>query len=367
VIHAILVDDSEEDLKHAGRLTTERFSCGGIQPPDRVEDLAAIVADRHAEGTCNVVLLDYRLDAEVAAADGARRNYRGGTAAAAIRESAPNIPIVLVTTEPKLRGNLSSRPKVEALFDHTILKSRLANRQERPSIVAELISLAEGFRTIASASGSGWKRLAAIAGLESEDRLLSLGEAHPPDDPSSVASWLLTEALRYPGPLVDSRSAAALLGLSEKAFERSEVQAAISSAAYCGAFAGSHRRWWAEALHRWVSRLQRQHAQTGDSDRRSAIATHLGLTRNQLRAAACVWCGSEDAVRACAICRSPVDPQHCIPAAVDERPRWADDAYVCFTCVERGRDHQAVYAASAMAIVDAIRSGTLRPDGQADG
>jgi CheY-like chemotaxis protein len=82
-----------------------------------------------------VVMLDYRLDD----ADEAS-NFRGGSIAAALRDSdnTRDVPLVLFTTEAKLKTWVESRPGTQDLFDWRVLKGEIT--EERLAIIRERLA-----------------------------------------------------------------------------------------------------------------------------------------------------------------------------------------------------------------------------------
>ncbi len=308
------------------------------------------------------MLLDYRLDAEATAA-GKRRGYRGGSIAAVLKEHIPDMPIVLVTTEHKFRKNLTGKPEVRRLFDHTVLKQRIASRSERPQVVLELTELATGFREIREATGSGWSRVTGLLRAGNDARsVTALALASPPAGTTEIAQWILHGFIAYPGLLVDEADAAAMLGVAASSMRRSEVRNVLAACAYDGPFSRWHERWWRGRLQRWLTAIASDRQGIAGEERAPVIAKHLDVSRNIVRSATCVWCGGRNVVRACTLCRQAVDPQHALPALVDERPRWVDNATLCFECIQRGRVSTAHFQPGTEQIAASIQSGRLRPE-----
>ncbi len=358
-VHGVLVDDSEEDLKYADRLSRDRFVCQSLPPPPTTEELRREVEQRRANALCDIVLLDYRLDAEGTATAGQKRPYRGGTVAALLKEYMPDLPVVLITTEEKLRQSLTGKPQVRNLFDHQILKQRLVDRGTRDAVVRELVDLAVGFKAIASDKGRGWRKVTTLLRADDDSPIVEgLEFTDPPAGTTEIAQWVLHGLLAHPGPLLDRDDARALLGLAPAAFQRAEVQDGISSARYNGVFGASHERWWRNRLQRWLSNANDGKVPSG-GERARVIAKALESSHQAIRPAICIWCGGHQVARACALCRQTVDPQHGLVAQVDDRPRWADNAVVCFDCISTGRADGLRFQPGTDPIVRALQTGAL--------
>jgi hypothetical protein len=356
---AVIVDDNASDLTYADRLTRDGLDCLGIEPPKSSEDLRYEIDRLFKSGECDVLLLDYRLDAEKVST-GERRNYRGGSAAAEIRERIPDLPIVLVTTEPKFRANLRNKSDVMRLFDHTVLKSELASRHNRKRVVLELRDLASGYQSIRIDQTNGWKRITnALNDKGGPGWIEDIPTKLIPSGTSEIARFILEELLAFPGLLIDEAEACAILGITPTAFHRDDLQRELAHAKYDGVFSNWHPRWWRWRLQDWISSLSKSPTDTERPERARLISKRLKLTAGGLRSATCVWCGQTNVALTCSICRQAVDPTHGLRAVIDLRPSWCDPAFVCYECIQNAKDTDALFRPEAMQIVKAIRTGEL--------
>lgn len=359
-VSAVFVDDDEEDRRYAQRLTTAGLECSAVVPPDELRSLVATIKERSKNGSCDIVLLDYRLDAKAVEPSGHRVSYRGAQAAAAIREKLPDLPLVLVTTEPKLRATLAHSPGLRALFDHEVLKKRLADRAERPQVVLELTELAVGFRRIRDSSRSDWSGIATLLGAGAED-LADVARSQLPVGVTGIGGWILDQLLEFAGPLVDADDAAARLGIAGSSFRRPEVQSAIEPMRYAGPFESWRVRWWTRDLERWLGSIRTDEDDPVEDNRSRAIARALKLSGHVIRSASCTWCGGRSVVRACSICREPVDGAHGL-VLVTDRPHWAERPVACYSCVQAGRADGRPMQSGVEAVVGALKGGRLRPE-----
>src|ERR1700674_2132090 len=146
MIRAALVDDNDQDLKIAGRLTQVGLPCDPIKPGPNADELRTKLASDLQKKKYNVVILDYRLDDSTPSI-----SYRGRTVAASLKDRFPSIPIVLLTTEQKLQRWVEHNPNVRDLFDLQILKNRLSSRAGRVEAAQGIRDLAIGYQRIARA------------------------------------------------------------------------------------------------------------------------------------------------------------------------------------------------------------------------
>lgn len=356
---AVIVDDNASDLTYADRLTRDGLDCLGIEPPLSSEELRREIDRLFKSKECDVLLLDYRLDAEKLST-GERRNYRGGSAAAEVREWIPDLPIVLITTEPKLQANLRTKSEVMRLFDHTVLKSDLASRHNRKQVVIELCDLASGYQSIRMDSTKGWDRITnALNDRGGPGWIEDVPTKLIPSGTSEIARFILEDLLAFPGLLIDEAEACAFLGITTTAFNRDDIKRDLAHAKYDGVFSSWHPRWWRWRLQEWISALGKGESGLRGSDRARLISKHLKMTSGGLRSATCVWCGQTNVALTCSICRQAVDPTHGLRAVIDLRPSWSDPAFVCYSCIQNAKDTGALFRPEAMQIVKSIRTGEL--------
>ena len=342
-VRALAVDDDDESRTTLERLSRYGVRCDAVPPP-KADALPEQILARIERDEIDVVLLDFRLDDQALSGD-APVSYRGGMLAAAIRERIL-IPIVLVTTEDRLREYVADNPRIRSLFDFTLLKSQIGGRlSERKSAGIQIIDLARGFRSIrciledhprkAKESAKAICHLLDINEGELSDLEEHLQKDVPTKGPE-FASWVLQSLLSYPGPLLDSDEVRSRLGLTSGAFARKRVQDWADVSRYRGVFGELHPRWWERRL---LAQLQ---AAAGNesfgSARQRAVAISKECGERSLPAARCSWCNQGLVQRTCALCKKAVDATHHLVARLDDRPAWALPAIVCFRCIATGRD-----------------------------
>lgn len=351
-INAALVDDADEDLKIAGRLRRTGIRCEPIRPLNE-ENSFELLIEKLRAGNYDIVLLDYRLDDEVA------RGYRGGTVAARLKEFHPDMPVVLLTTEEKFQAWVSHNPQVAALFDHVILKEHLAHAGTRELRAAELRDLVASYHILREEAQSIddlhdiVSRLARATGDDRFAPSIRNTAARTPE----LATWFLREFLTYPGSVLPISDVAARLGITRQAAGSDAVRSWLAPASYTGVFATIRERWWRGRLDQ---RLIGKRSDLRDKPAAARAAYISKATRESVTPARCVWCAGEYVERACAICQEAVDASHFLVGNIDDRPGWAEPARVCFRCIAQGDAEDVRFITGAEQIAHKLRTGELK-------
>ena len=362
-IRALLVDDNRDDLVFAERLSRGGLECSSIRATSSADRLRELLDERIAHDKPSIVFLDYRLDDSPIDEDGTRADYRGGTIAAELKERHPEVAVVLLTTEEKLHAWLDGSPRVKDLFDATVLKSALTS-PSREGVAAEMEDLGRGYKALATAfrkksPADPWDRLRLLMRATPSEgpSIRALGTGEAPDNLGDAASWLLRQALRWPGPLIDQYEAAAKLGIEKSSFDAVREHTLLTATQYEGAFGIYLPRWWRGRLEKQLRSIAGKDAAGAASRRAAALAERTGAP---MTAAHCAWCEGEFADRSCSLCRQAVDQSHCLPATLDERPAWADRAVVCFRCIVRGDAEHVAFSSGSTSMVAQLRAGAVR-------
>lgn len=358
-MHAILIDDDPKDLAYAERLSRGSFSCTAERPRADVPVMVDFIEQKVNEGTCDLLLLDYRLDSVPDPLQSAPVRYRGGQLAAAVRERIPSLPLVLLTTERFFQASIAIAPRLRELYDSVVLKGDLAKRTRRASVALELEDLASGCNMIRSSGASNAEDLARLLGGSAEDVILACRdvESYVPD---AIARWILDELLQHKGLLVRDEEAAAILGIAQSSFNRVELRRAIESCEYRGPFAPSHRRWWRARLAIWLRSVVQRNDAHGKMTRAAAIAKEVELSGHVIRSARCIWCKSTDVSHSCSICAEPTCSLHRL-AMEDNIPHWAIRSNACYRCIQAGSAESAAFQPGTEEIVRALKAGGLTP------
>jgi DNA-binding NarL/FixJ family response regulator len=352
-VTAILVDDQESSLRYADRLTQAGLDCNKLKPLKQSQDLVNSI--RQAD--CDVVILDYRLD------DSNEVAYRGGTVAAQLKEALPDLPVVLLTSEAKLRQSLEHNPQIYRLFDLQLLKEDLHKPEQWKLQASRIKDLALGYRQIrtqvaAQSEGTEAERWITLGRLleasEQEQALLpQFCQGPAPRQTTEIAGWM-KELRSYPGLLLAEDHVRVLLGLTSDSFKEPALQKALQKARYTGVLSGLEPRWWRARASRVLRTIASQQAMGTAKERVAALAKKV---KRPLEADHCVVCQSGEIDRVCHLCRRAVDRSHVLSAHVDARPAWAEPAMVCFKCIRNGKAEHVRFLAGTEGLVQELRSG----------
>jgi hypothetical protein len=367
LINALVVDDDEAESGAIVDLlnSSDRLDAQAMRPLQQLEETGKEILNRLPEGAPRVLLLDYRLEDNVASGEAV--TYRGGTVAGYLRDRDPELPIVLLTSEQKLHDWVESRPRVKQVFDWTLLKEELSS-QERASVnaakLAEFAEAWDGARGWPDDSTEVWVRLADLMRAPDITTMQPFVEfeAEPPrgDVTGEVMNWLLNHALRTPGPLRNGASTRVTLGLADGAFNEDSLQEWLGPATYRGALSSFHRRWWIHLVREQLAELCEGNRPLDATARAEALSSHLGTTFEPEK---CNWCNGERTIDSCAVCGRASDAAHCLRPLGPPLPAWADPWIVCYRCIAEGKADAADirFTPQALDVIDGLIEGRIAP------
>lgn len=206
------------------------------------------------------LMFDLRLDVKSEA------EYRAFTLAQEIRTRAtegkmPDIPIVVCSTDAKLKKSYNKDGTGHDLFDRKYLKGE--ELVENSEVVAnELMCLAKGYKDISNikskARGVG-PQLKQFFGLSDESlqfldvRLIEhFGKVEGKLPVHEYARFILNEMIFTSGPLVEENVLAARLGVDKGSEDFLElINVKLSSSIYTGPFGDYWKRWWWHSVENW--------------------------------------------------------------------------------------------------------------------
>ena len=225
-----------------------------------------------AQKTFDGLILDLRLDQFANWQEGSKGDkaeYRATTLAQEIRTRATErqgvfeVPIVLWSTDERLKASYTRDDTSHDLFDLKCVKSDISdNVNKARAIASQLTSLALGYQEIVKVrsrkKGPG-SQLHRFLGFEKlpeflDARILSYFEGRPTPLPAhEYARFILRDLLSAPGPLIGEQVLAARLGIDIKASEDwVKLKARISKqASYSGPFREGWPCWWASLVETW--------------------------------------------------------------------------------------------------------------------
>jgi hypothetical protein len=263
-------------------------------------------------------------------------NYRGGTLAAALRERARDIPIVLMTRRTLLQWQ-DDRRMLDTLqvFDGVVFKGDVEG--DPRSAAGRIVSIAAGFRDLAAVNNNFEGLIAALRARPGE--LGELREAGAPLDGwevPEVARWLRGVLIRFPGILYDRLHVAAVLGV-DPAGIAGRLDEWLADAEYTGPLGRLERRWWkARVLERAVG-IQLESGLPGPLYAVFADVWRLQMTET-LAVAPCNYGDEGPADSTCFVLKEPVHRQHSLAYFPDQRPAVMDQARASFKAIRESND-----------------------------
>jgi hypothetical protein len=360
-VQAVIVDD---DATEAGGLADildgEDLKATLHIPSSTVEATATDALDALGEGGARLLLLDYRLeDNELETGDVVR--FKGGSVAEYVREQDPDVPIALLTSEQKLHDWVERRPGIKEIFDWTLIKKEISG--DAPRARAQIVDYALNWEAVRTWDEKTelWEALANLMSApEGEMALFQELEARPPEVSvtAEIMHWILFDALRTPGPLIDNDTARVVLGLDRDSFEKDEVSKWLASAGYSGALCTFEKRWWGRLVRSQLAEAAGGTRPLEASARAAALSEQLGI---DLQHEGCSWCAGERTLQACHRCGRATDAAHSIRPLARPLPAWADSWVICYSCVADGNADSVKFPQSVQDVVDALTEGRLQP------
>ena len=198
-----------------------------------------------------------------------KAEFRATTLAQEIRTRATEdhkafqIPIVLWSTDEKLRESYTRDDTSHDLFDLKCVKSDISNNEDDAERMAkQLASLARGYKEIVETrsrkKGPG-SQLHKFLGFEEkpeflDTRVLSYLEGRENPLPAhEYTRFILRDLINTPGPLIDEQTLAARFGVEiETSKDWFNLKDHIrEQAAYNGPFQEGWLRWWSALIEKW--------------------------------------------------------------------------------------------------------------------
>ena len=285
------------------------------------------------------LMLDLRLDVKSEA------EYRAFTLAQEIRTRAtegkmPDIPIVVCSTDTKLKKSYNKDATGHDLFDRKYLKGEeLVENSER--VAQELMALAKGYKEISEikskARGVG-PQLKQFFGLNSEEleyldvRLIEhFGNVEGKLPVHEYARFILKEMIFTSGPLVDEDILAARLGISKESDDFDElINNKLKAAIYKGPFSTHWNRWWWHSVENWWNRKVKANlAFMTANERTEALKKASKLQRLNVQPprndgdSTCYW-------TICELYKTPIDPVDGFLVQGKEAFAWQDSKYMSY-------------------------------------
>lgn len=227
--------------------------------PKPYENQIQALAAAHKAGNLDGLILDLRLDLmhENDDPEKDKANYRAATLAQEIRTRAtegdmPSYPIVLWSTNEKLRKSYDTDDTSHDLFDLKSVKDDILDEGSAKYIAEKLVALAEGYKSVTALRKTKPDELFIYLGFNKKPIFLDeriyihLRSQDGPLPTHEYARFIVRELLETAGPLVDKDALAARLGIDLKqspGFDQL-VETLFADAGYKGPFNGGWPNWW---------------------------------------------------------------------------------------------------------------------------
>lgn len=290
----------------------------------------------------DILVLDFRLDIDLGEME-ASEAYKGSAMAQQIRDLAVSepehdFPVVLVSSEEKIREQYVPDRTSHDLFDKVCSKEYVTN--ERALVRRELISLCAGYEILRSKVGAF--NLLELAGLTADDDYAldyqdlrhSMQRA---TTPHLVAAIFLRQLLWRAGPLINIHDACARLGVSKD--EGATVSDALCERglSYSGIFSDGWPRFWAHLLDDFALGVFGGRA-TGipSEERATSVSKAFG---KELAPAKSPWTGKTDELIAfaCSCCSDGTEMRHSVGVFEMESPSYSVRRRICWRCIHDDR------------------------------
>lgn len=294
---------------------------------------------RLQNGDFNGLIFDLRLDQKSDA------EYRAFTLAQEVRTRATegkmkDIPIVVCSTDKKLKVSYNKDSSGQDLFDRKYLKTD--DLVERAEFVAkELMSLAKGYESIRSLrlnqNGNSIQRLDKFLSLKEEDiqfidgRFFAyFGNLRGRLPVHEYARFFFQELILIPSLLVDKKLMLARLGISEDSEDLKLLLDKLKPFKYKGPFSENWERWWWPLLNNWLKVKSKENISFLNASERLEIISNITKLENLKAAKPIDKNHSTKFWSICTLYKKPLDPftDGVVLESQDELLPWQERQYM---------------------------------------
>lgn len=365
----LYIDDQPEDLEYSRLLGSDGVSFKPIQAPLSVDELiSTIMAEKP-----DIVAIDYRLD-EQSATGGDCPSYKAGGPAQLLRERvldhpSADFPIALVSTEAKISTLFKPDRTAHDLFDEWYEKRTISTEANR--VRRELLSLAEGYKSIAAALFEAEPHTKLLDIPEDELEILDADSLFIEISGTKVvhvcSQILMKNLIKRSGILLSKNDVFSRMGLSYEGENNHQALDRLADAEgwrYSGVFHSGWPRYWRHKVDTTLFKIFGVQFNTLTSDSRAKVLTEsLGMN---LAPAYSKWARSfdEKVVQPCVVrtCRAPTERRHSVGVFEPPLAPHALRQRICFDCLEANKDldQGLVVAPVDKEIADSVRSGEIK-------
>ncbi|WP_425041488.1 hypothetical protein [Primorskyibacter sp. S187A] len=350
----VFVEDNDTEAVFAKQLSTKGILELEHERPRPVSQHSKELFATHPD----ILVLDFRLDLDLGEMD-ASEAYKGSAMAQQIRDLAVNepqhdFPIVLVSSEEKIREQFVPDRTSHDLFDKVSSKEHVTN--QRAHVRQELVSLCAGYETLRGKVGAfdicDLTELPTDEdyALDYQDLAQAMKRASAPH---LVAAVFLKQLLGRSGPLVGLFDACARLGVSKDEAPKIADMLRDDGISYGGLFSEGWLRFWSHRLDDFSRKIFGGRATGFSSEERAeklSKACGVGFSP-----ALSPWTGKADELIAfaCSCCSEGTEMRHSVGVFEMELPSYSVRRRICWRCIH---DDSYLHATPPFVIDDADAS-----------
>jgi hypothetical protein len=242
-------------------------------------------------------------------------------------------PIILCSTDEKMRATYNADKTSHDLFDYKFLKGTSA---DWPRVSKKLLSLATGYRLLNQESF----KLPEIFGREDINNIdQRIVERFIDNTAQSYdyAHFVIKELFHHPGPLIKEKVLAARLGVDiEASKEAWEVLSTkiFHNAKFKGLFCDGWSRWWADIAITIFKQITGKRPSTVNAKERVDLLTEKLGIKGLIAAEPLPHCSSSDFWTICEGYKKPLDPLEGfkIFETVELKP-WQETKYISLDAI----------------------------------
>lgn len=285
----------------------------------------------------NGIILDLRLDENL----GVGVRYTAPSLAQELRTKStanlgiPDLPIVLCSTDEKIKALYKHEQTSHDLFDYKFLKSTSPDWEK---IAKRLHALSEGYKLIKKSNFD----LNTVFGRdvsELDSRILGKYVDTSSKYPvHGFAQYILTELIKSPGPLIGFELLAARLGIDLKKSDANDWQTLLDKhlfpIKYHGIFSSGWSRWWVDLLTKWFKDLAGKRLSSLNAENRVSILREKCGLKNLVVAKPLPKSASTNYSTICEYFRMPLDPLEGFKVFGKKEPKpWQEHHYLSIEAV----------------------------------
>src|SRR5690554_3031290 len=237
-----------------------------------------------------------------------------------------DLPIILCSTERKIKDSFSKDFTSHNLFDWTFLKEDIDEMT-----INKIVSLISGYQII-SDNKSNFNEILKRNYSEVDERILSrfINEENPPTH--EIARVIFKDIVQCTGVLIDEANLAARLGidsvLSGDSWD-SLLEKHFNSAKYTGVYHQSWSRWWNDIVIDIFEEITNENLASLNAETRVSLLIEHTEFKTLKPATTIELCESNYFWSICEITQKPIDPFEAFKINPKEEPKpWQDYSYV---------------------------------------